>query len=632
MCGITGGRWQHRSLSTEQKLADAISEMKQRGPDDRGCSLYEVPASSAVAGLGHTRLSIIDLSPSGHQPMDTANGVYSIVFNGEIYNYRELREELRALGHRFKSDSDTEVLLTAWRQWGQTCLPRLVGMFAFVVLDRERNTLTCVRDAFGIKPLLYAIEGDDFLFASSISAIKALKREKIELDWQRSYDYLVHGDYDSGPRTFLKNVFHLMPGHTLTVDLRTGKMAGPERWWTPSITERRDISFKDAADELRERFLNSVRLHLRSDVPLGVALSGGIDSSSVVCAIRHLEPDLPINTFSYIARGSAVSEEVWVDRVNQHVRAVPHKVAVTQSELAADLDEMIYAQGEPFGSTSIYASYRVFKLAKDQGVTVILDGQGADEMLAGYTGYGGQRIRSLIDKGQYGAAWSFLNEWAKWPGRSRGGAFARAGAQYLDGPLHTFFRQLNSGSDKPDWLNSGPLTEAGVIQHYPRLPPMGSDKGRRVVAELATSLHRRGLQSLLRHGDRNSMRFSVESRVPYLTLGMSEFLLSLPEEYLISPQGETKHIFRAAMRGIVSDDILDRRDKIGFATPEQDWLLPMAESIRQWLRADLNLPFLNQARMLKEFDLIVAGKKPFSFQVWRWVNFSRWHQMFINNA
>ena len=128
------------------------------------------------------------------------------------------------------------------------------------------------------------------------------------------------------------------------------------------------------------------------------------------------------------------------------------------------------------------------------------------------------------------------------------------------------------------------------------------------------------------------MRFSVESRVPYLTLGMSEFLLSLPEEYLISPQGETKHIFRAAMRGIVSDDILDRRDKIGFATPEQDWLLPMAESIRQWLRADLNLPFLNQARMLKEFDLIVAGKKPFSFQVWRWVNFSRWHQMFINNA
>jgi len=627
MCGILGGVWFSSVAVPLERVDKAIQALRFRGPDDSGREMYSFDSAKLV--LGHTRLSIIDLSSAGHQPMTLPDYSVSIVFNGEIYNYRELRTELQVDGFVFTSDSDTEVLLAAWKKWGRDCLPRLVGMFAFVVFDHAAGTLTCVRDAFGIKPFYYAVEDGNFLFASELTAVKALKSNKVLLDWQRAYDYLVHGDYDSNSSTFFEGVVQLLPGHLFTVDLKTGALNQPERWWLPSIKERLDLSFADASELVREQFLQNIRLHLRSDVAIGAALSGGIDSSAVVCAMRHVEPSLPINTFSYIARGSEVSEEVWVDRVNDHVGAVPHKVVVSADELARDLDSMILAQGEPFGSTSIYAQYRVFQLAKEQGVTVTLDGQGADEMLAGYSGYPGQRLRSLIEKGHLGEAWSFLDEWSKWPGRNRMAGAKRCVAEMTQGTLYQALRSLNGMNALPAWINGEPLVERGIIQRFPHQRSDLTASGRRVMAELALSLTRRGLPTLLRHGDRNSMRFSVESRVPFLTLEMVNLLLSLPESYLISPTGETKSVFRAAMRDIVPDDVLDRRDKIGFATPEQVWLASMVDTIRGWLRVDLQLPFFDQAEALREFELIMAGKKPFSWQVWRWINFCRWHSHFI---
>jgi asparagine synthase (glutamine-hydrolysing) len=365
-------------------------------------------------------------------------------------------------------------------------------------------------------------------------------------------------------------------------------------------------------------------------VPLGAALSGGIDSSAVVCAMRYVEPNLPIHTFSYIASGTDINEEQWVDRVNAHIGAIAHKVSLGPEDLAHDLDDMIRVQGEPFGSTSIYAQYRVFKLAKESGVTVTLDGQGADEMLAGYSGYAGQRLRSLIEVGDWSGAWEFFNHWSQWPGRSRTGAFKRLLAEYSDGHFYSFFRSLNGDSLTPSWIHRDSLRQHGVICAYPeKLPSHLNGKRRRVVERLAHSLSKEGIISLLRHGDRNSMRFSVESRVPFLTLDMVNLLFSMPENYLISDQGETKHVFRAAMRGIVPDDVLDRKDKIGFATPEKDWLLSMAPTVRSWLQEDINLPFLNQSKMLEEFDQIVAGQKPFTWQVWRWVNFCRWYKYYF---
>lgn len=624
MCGIAGGWWIQKNF-VQEELSIALQQMKHRGPDDSG---YHLDCfAKGVIGLAQSRLSIIDLSSSGHQPMHSNDGRWTIVFNGEIYNYRELRDELNLLGYKFFSDSDTEVLLMAWAHWGKLCLNRLIGMFAFAVLDRQKKILTCVRDAFGIKPFYYSNENKAFRFASEIPALLALLPDKPLLDWQRAYDYLVHGDYDSNFSTMLSGILHLAPGHFIEMDLTTGVLSEQDRWWKPSIEERSDLSFSQASEMVRELFLENIRLHLRSDVPLGAALSGGVDSSAIVCAMRYIEPDLPINTFSFIASGSNFSEEHWVDRVNAHVDAIAHKVYITPQDFVTDLDDMIKSQGEPFGSTSIYAQYRVFKLAKKHGMTVTLDGQGADEMLAGYSGYPGQRLRSLIETGRIHEAWKFLDRWAQWPGRSKPYALKVLLGQLTEGPLYTELRRLNRDQHRPTWLNEKVLLDRGVSLSYPNRVPEVTLRGRRVVAELAASLSQRGLNALLRHGDRNSMRFSIESRVPFLTTDLAQLILSLPEHYLIAPNGETKRVFRAAMRGIVPDDILDRKDKIGFATPEKIWLMEMAPTIRKWLSVPIDLPFINQVALLREYDSVVEGARPFTWQVWRWVNFFRWHQL-----
>ena len=625
MCGIAGGFWLDPSRSINQRVEEALSVLRRRGPDHQGYDRHIVLNNSMVV-LGHTRLSIIDLSSAAQQPMYSKDSRFGVVFNGEIYNYLEIREELEGLGVEFRTRSDTEVLLAAWAKWGAEALARFEGMFAFAVFDRKNETLTLVRDPFGIKPLFYTYESGGIQFASEIPALRVLKCERAQLNWQRAYDYLVHGEYDFGEESFIDGISNLMPGHLLRIDLNNPQASKPVAWWSPSIAPCASISFTSASELLREKFLANVRLHLRSDVPLGAALSGGIDSSAIVCAMRYLEPDATIHTFSYIALNSQFSEESWVDKVNLHVRTVAHKAVTTGEELASDLNDLIATQGEPFGGTSIYAQYRVFRLAKEHGITVTLEGQGADEIMGGYNGYPGQRIHSLIDRGQYAQAWGFLNEWATWPGRSRLDGLKRVLGEYSTGWLHNALRKLNGMDNVPSWIRPGPLHESGVSMVCPEIKSLYEQPGRRMMADLATSLSQRGLLGLLRHGDRNSMRFSVESRVPFLSADLSEFMLSLPEEYLVSPQGQTKRLLRAALRGIVPDEILDRRDKVGFATPEKQWLLAMTDTIRVWLSEDLKLPFLDQSVLLMHFEEVVAGRRPFTSQVWRWINFFQWYK------
>jgi asparagine synthase (glutamine-hydrolysing) len=497
-------------------------------------------------------------------------------------------------------------------------------MFAFAILDRAASTLTCARDAFGIKPFFYAYKGKEFCFASELPATVMLRGLGVELNFQRSYDYLAHGDYDSTDETFIDGIRQLEPGKILILDLNDGSMAASRNWWTPRVEPVANISLADAAAEVRRLFLESVSQHLRSDVPLGAALSGGLDSSAVVCAMRHLEPDATIHTFSFVAKDSPVSEESWVDIVNAQVGATSHKVFVEPNELARDLDDMILAQGEPFGSTSIYAQYRVFKAAREAGITVTLDGQGADELLGGYNGYPGKRVHSLLDQGRLRDAASFLRRWTEWPGRPLSHGLKLVVSDYVNGDLYQQLRQLAGSDMRPDWLDWRQLEERGVRLRFPRVLP-DDVPGRRLMTELAISASRRGLPALLRHADRNSMRFSVESRVPFLTTGIADFLFTLPEEYLISAQGETKYVFRQAMRGIVPDLILDRRDKIGFATPEQQWLKCLGEQARNWLREDTGPDFLRVPQMLRAYDRMLSGHTPFTWQAWRWINFCRWH-------
>jgi asparagine synthase (glutamine-hydrolysing) len=623
MCGIAGGFWGTPDSKIESRMISALGVMRERGPDNQTHHLHTLGRGLAV--LGHTRLSVIDISDRASQPMRSSDGRYSLIFNGEIYNYLELRTELSRSGYSFTTQSDTEVLLAAWKAWGRDALRRLKGMFAFAVFDFQQQSCTLVRDAFGIKPLFYTNADGAFYFASDLRAMRALSLNKPSLNWQRAYDFLVHGEYDFGAETFFEEFRTLQPGHLMVVDLHSTKCAVPQRWWTPSILLTSKLSFVSASEQLREMLLENVRLHLRSDVPLGVTLSGGIDSSAIACMVRHLKPDVPIHTFSFIIKHGPESEESWVDKINGHIKSVAHKVSVTSDELKVDLENLIDTQGEPFGSTSIYAQYRVFKLAKESGVTVTLDGQGADEMLGGYMGFPGQRVKSLLEQRRYLDSVRFLNSWAKWPNRSLSAGLKRVVGAYSSGKVHQFLHGLNGSTVAPSWINEGPLLENGVKMRFPKIFREGS-QGRNMMDDLAMALTERGLPGLLRHGDRNSMRFSIESRVPFLTTDLADFALSQPEEYLVSLRGESKYLLRTAMRGIVPDEVLDRRDKIGFATPEKEWLLGMASTIRPWLSEDLGLPFLDQIKMCQHFDQIVSGKRPFTWQVWRWINFCRWYR------
>lgn len=626
MCGIFGAITRAPRSVPHQLVVQTLQSLSHRGPDDRGTERIVLADREIL--LGHTRLSIIDLSIAGHQPMRSACGRFSLIFNGEIYNYRELRAHLQALGGQFTTHSDTEVLLQAWKIWGEACLPRLVGMFAFAILDIERKQLTLARDAFGIKPLFYSVHEDGFWFGSEIRAVHTLQGSRGTPNAQRAYKYLVYGGYDDDESTFFEGVEHIPPGHVLSLNLTEVSRSEPRRWWWPSIEERCGLSFDQAAEAVREHFLDNVRLHLRSDVLVGAALSGGIDSSAVVCAIRQLEPEMPLHTFTFVSPGTAIDEERWADVVNAHVGAQAHKVVVDPADLARDLDDMILIQGEPFGSTSIYAQYRVFKAAREAGVVVTLDGQGADESLAGYSGYPEAYLRSLFDRRQYLHIPDFLRAWSKWPGRTRRQALFMVASKMTPGYLQSIGRRFLGQDPAPNWLEREWLEDQSVEVGFPMpFQPSEEGIGRRLVERLRLELTGSGLSSLLRHGDRSSMRWSVESRVPFLTTESVEFLLTLPESYMLSPNGETKRVFRHAMRGIVPDTILDRRDKIGFQTPEYAWLRGQGELIQDWLSGADELPFLNTSLCRQHVSNILNDRRPFSPQVWRLINYCRWAQL-----
>lgn len=643
MCGIFG--WiptPTRPCGEHSAVARALLRaLCHRGPDDAGCLVFPADdpfhpqdaltfsgeAPSALL-LGQTRLAIIDLSPAGHQPMRSADGRYTLVYNGEIYNYRELRQELEQAGCVFRTATDTEVLLQALVVWGADALPRLTGMFALALLDAERRTLFCARDGFGIKPLFWHAGETGFCFASEIPALLHMPGVPRRADPGAVYQYLCYGQYDMGGATMLADIHALPPAHYAEISLDDPAGVSPRRWWKPNIADACSLSFEAAAERLRDLFLTSVRLHLRSDVPLGVALSGGIDSSAVTCAVRFLEPDADLHAFSFVAAGSDVSEEHWATLAAEKTRAIRHVVTVEPAELGADLDALLHAQGEPFGSTSIYAQYRVFRLARECGITVTLDGQGADELLAGYQGYPGQRMASLLCSGQFLAAWRFLRASSRWPGRGTGYILQRTLGEFVPTALLQSALRLAGRNPLPPWLDTARLMEQGVS-------PLPEDKRRelfpsphKVKQKLAAQLVWNGLPQLLRHGDRNAMAHSIESRVPFLTRELAEFCLSLPERYLIDDTGCSKSVFRRAMRGIVPDAILDRRDKIGFATPERHWL----ESLGGWVDATLsqaeNVPYLRMDVARREWQDIRNGKSAFNWRVWRWLCYARWVQVF----
>lgn len=647
MCGIFG-LWDTTHQSVDLKaVKGAVDTICHRGPDDEGYLLYNSVSGDALAcggkdsdpslnlpgieylsgqgfdlAFGFRRLSILDLTPAGHQPMSSSDGRYWIVYNGEVYNHVELREELKREGYQFSSRTDTEVILAAYDQWGKNALNRFVGMFAFAILDRYAHKLFIVRDFFGIKPLYYSFSGGRFSFGSEIKELLQLSEISRAVNPQGLHDYLLYGLTDHSDTTLFQDIKILPPAHYMEIDLTKPFRAEPVRYWDVAIDVTQKISEDEATERFREIFMENIRLHLRSDVPIGAALSGGLDSSSVVMGMRRLMgSQLDLYCFSYIARNSQFDEEKWVDIIGNSSGANVRKTFPDPEELRTDLDHLIFIQDEPFGSTSIYAQHRVFKLAHQNGIKVMEDGQGADELLGGYLTYYSNRIASLVYSGKLGQSAGFVNAIRKRNNLNIDKMFLTLVLSdllpvYSKKVLKKFAKRKNS------WLNEGWFTNRGVKPE----PIERVTTKHKLRSALYESLTRTNLPMLLRYEDHNSMAYSIESRVPFLTPDLVQFVFSLPESYLINSDASTKHILRRAMRGIVPDPILDRRDKIGFATPELEWLKQQRPWVEKMLGGDTvrKIGLFNYEEVQNHLSEVLAGKRHFDFRLWRWINLVCW--------
>ena len=647
MCGILGAAGGIATGASMGRLQRATARLRHRGPDDEGYALFDTSTGFArgfsgvdtdrrlalppLAGagtlphdlaLGHRRLSILDLSEAGHQPMSSADGRYWIVFNGEIYNFVELRQALEPLGHRFHTGSDTEVLLAAFAEWGVAALPRLVGMFAFAVVDLLTRRLVLARDAFGIKPLYYVVDGQGLAFASEIPALLELTGRAPVADPGALYAYLRFGFTDAADGTLLAGIRQLPGAHWLEYDLAQPGPPTVRRFWGLDLRHRIDLPFGAAVTEVRSLFRESVRLHLRSDVPVGSCLSGGLDSSAIVMTMRELlGPGADLMTFSFVADDPVISEGPFVDLVSQVAQTRSATVTPSADDMVRDLEQLISCQGEPFGGTSMYAQFRVFQLARDAGVTVMLDGQGSDEIFGGYPTAVSAQLAGWLVEGRWSDALRLLRSAPMLAAGARRRVALSALGRLLPPRLAVRAMQAVGEDLFPPWLRRE-WFEARGVRAAPRRQGRGRDSLRE---ELAACVEELTLPQLLRYEDRNSMAFSIESRVPFCVPALAEFALALPPDYLVRADGMQKAVLRCAMQGVVPQPVLDR-PKVGFATPEQRWLRSVAPWLEATVRSDdaRSLPFLEQSGTLRLLSAQLEARHYLSPALWRVVNLVHW--------
>ena len=587
MCGIVGiFNFDGAPVST-QSLLDATTIQRHRGPDDEGyllantlnglcvsaggeetCPELNLPNIGQLRdqkfnlGFGFRRLSIQDLSPAGHQPMASPDGRFWIVFNGEIYNYLELRAELSSCGHPFHTGSDTEVILAAYREWGLSCLQRFNGMWAFVIWDSSTNHLFCARDRFGEKPFHYVhTPGKLFAFASEIKALWACGVVTRTLHKETVARYECYEELETGDQTFYDGVLRLPQAHYLVV--KPDGSIQRQRYWDidPRVQEdgKSDAWY---SEQFRELFFDSVKLRLRSDVPVGSSLSGGLDSSTVVSVMDQLlPPGAVLKTFSARFDDPAKDEGKWIQHITETTRVEPHFVWPKGKTFFTELERVFWHQDEPFGSTSIYAQWCVMRLSKERGVTVLLDGQGADEMLAGYHHYFNVVADDLLTTMNFPAYLKWKKTYENLHGSSLAGTLGVGGL---------IKQRVPKAVKKPLKAILGMGTPPAVKPFLPTYP----DEFRNVSALrkfLWWQTTRRGLVELLRYADRNSMAHSREVRLPFLDHRLVESVFRVPDRLLLR-DGWTKWILREAFRGTVPEAISQRVDKLGYEPPQQSWL------------------------------------------------------------
>ena len=587
MCGLTVIVNQNHQPVLKSVLQGAIDQVRHRGPDDEGYYL------DGHLGMGHCRLSIFDLTSAGRQPLTYLD--YQIVFNGAIYNYLELKEELTNNGYRFFTQTDTEVIVAAYDCWGPTCTGRFNGMWAFVIYDRRQRQLFASRDRFGIKPLYYAQIGSSFCLASELKQFLSVPGWQSRINLVRSYEYLAFGYQDHTVETLLEGAFQLLPGYQLVYDLDQHQFVLEQYYSLENRVKLWTDSFDDAKVRFRKLLKESVKLRMRADVKVGSALSGGLDSSSIVTLMDHFgQNSSPIETVSVCFPAKFINEEQYVDAIAGGTHILAHKLWPGQEQIMQSLDRVVWNQDGPIASAGVIAQNLVFEKASELGIKVMLDGQGSDEILAGYEKFYWTYLRNLFAEQPLqglSAAWNIMTK-HRW---NLTEIFKRAS-----------FLHVKRKQQAPPWLNRKFTPSPAELFRRP-----SESEIRQVSLNLLSGV---GMRILLHYEDRNSAAYGVESRVPFLDHRLVEFCLGLPEQFKIRT-GIRKYILRESMRDHLPQKITSRFNKLGFATPDNAWLgIDPAAAIN---RAKNNHPAIFNTAETRHNDE----------EWWRIVTFDRWLEL-----
>lgn len=637
MCGIAGIL--SKEKVTVQVLQDISKVIRHRGPDDEGFAIVEDAQINTCkgedtikelssyqqidgqyqfnVGLVHRRLSIIELNKEGHQPMLDASKNYVIVFNGEVYNFKEIRKELEAEGLVFESNSDTEVVLQAYINWGEKCVHKFVGMWAFVIYNKTSEQLFISRDRFGIKPFYYYHKNELFAFASEIKALLKVPTIEPIADQKLLSEYVIFGTTSKPFQTLFKDIQEIPPGHNGIYDYSSNTLKISSYYQLETEVEKRKISsnFEETLVEYHHLFSEAVQLHLRSDVPVGSCLSGGLDSSALVSEIAP-KIETEFNTFTAAYKNKTIDESDFAKEAIKDFKNVqPHFTYPNAKEFSNDIAKIVYHHDLPFGSASMYAHWEVMKLAGKHNMKVLLNGQGADESLGGYSNFAGIYLLDLLK----GFRFSKFSKEKKLIETN----FTKSA---LSSVFSAVYYHLPSGIQsllrKKERIGHQFLNKEIVGKLTIEVPERGGKNFR----ENSYSAFRFGLADLLRNEDRNSMAFSIESRVPYLDHRLVEYSIALPVKYKIK-KGWSKYILRKLMETKISDKIVWRKYKMGFLTPQREWKNELNEELMTEIKGMTFPELLDKNAFLRFCETDLKSNVHLS-EFWRMYSLLKWIAVF----
>jgi asparagine synthase (glutamine-hydrolysing) len=636
MCGIAGIILKQKvNFNLNQKIVAMTDALSHRGPDGEGfilagdqtitphfntlkqnynrADINYIPKTSvqhsdlnSFLAFGHRRLSIIDLSETGHQPMCNANGKTWITFNGEIYNYLEIKADLKKNGHSFISESDTEVVLAAYKEWGFNCVERFNGMWSFCIYDSEKQLCFASRDRLGVKPFYYINDNNLLAFSSEQKAFIKAELIAAKINNNALHNYLINGLLETNSTNFFEGINELMPGNNLVFNLKTQELKITTYYnLTEHITLTNDrLSEKELIDKIAYTFENSVKLRLRSDVEVGTCLSGGIDSSALAVTISEITKQ-PLYCFTSIFKNQSINEEHFADSVANKIEAKHFKIEPTLEGFLEEIDSLIYSQDVPIWDTSTYAQYKVMELAKKNNIKVVLDGQGADELFGGYHHHFLAKWNNLFSQGHF---MSGLNE-------------ILASKKTISNPLQFFLKERIKQKKyfnkkhfdqffKPEFLKSSEIKNPSVYFNS-------------VNEQLVEDIYQTRLKSFLKCEDRCGMWHSVESRTPFADdIELINLLFSFNGNKKIK-NGVSKYLLREVVKNKLPEEIYKRYDKKGFETPMQQWMQKLRPQLLSEIKA-ANFDFVNQNE-LEKTDPTNSFQNKLLFKLFV---LSRWQKLF----